>query len=1448
MEKTRTDDPLSNAGVGLAVEAEDIRRRGLQTLVKKIRKSPPKDLQSPECALLKRALNDSSQSVRGEAFKVVLNSKVGGGVEQSLRFALNSVHAEVRREVLTEVMAQQKEKWAPGLLLDMFNDPAAEIRKDTFAHLKKEKKDTDIEWLESAIKADYPDVRKLAVMQLIRNRTKESTKLLLHAIEDDEREVRKLVLSSLEATGNIEPLREALKSERIDVRLAATFSLARRGDASCREVLVEIISTEEPADEIQLEKWKEVVKSALIILGELADPTTLELLVKYAGKSKHESLREVAANSLVWVVRPETVDQIDELLLHEDEVVKSRVGLAKTVAGCPSGLPVVFTPDNSLKKTGRLIASVVLDSESESELATVIDEKNPDYRNAALIVIFVRDWLRHDGSPRRLTGCLAAKCSRVRLLAAKAVERFAEKEGVLDVIRGLFNERGDQKPWTITDDVIQKVAAVIAYGSRHLTARLVFLLPALGEEKQTKWNRSWMIFSKRYADEIKEAEGEVKKAKLPKLSDQDGLNQLAFGVYVGLVRQQSSLRNSGFGMTPLSVRETAIRRLVELAQKDSAFNQSAISVLTQSTGDQYAEIRKLAFEQLAELGMPDDQRAAIAIGSRHRDLAVTGLELLQSSASKADQKKLLQKIILGRNDEIAFEAARLLKQQMDEVKVCELCFDSPYMKLPVIATSWLAALYDSKPAAKKLLQSLALDSEDVGVRRTAVTTLVSNNDEKAFEYLCDAAQSDDPAIRQSYVQLFAKLQDDRGQEFLVSELESHEEYDDAVYLNAIGMARNPSVGERLISLFENRKSARARIFPVLQMISGYDQPIQDPNELLVDQTFRQNELPRHDDLLAKIIESVNQYGTAKQVAKLIPGARWAKGKEVESALDMLALSAEEPVRRAAIEAIGFRARKREGDVATLVTALDHRDPVTKFLAAEGLAKAGDGKGIHILLTAIELVEDLKLRKRAVLALGHLADERAFDVLLKLATEDAHALQDCAAEAIGHLRESPNKEKILRTLIRLVSSGGSVGRQALVGLRWLDDAEGWDLIRKRASTDNELRMVAIDQLGYSDDPASRDMLLELFESNTVNTLQLLEIANRSFGPDSVAPELAWARVQPEMGDWNNRLEANDQYAKTVIRALDRIREKATSEEIFDLVGECCPDFRKRFTQHLLMCDPLPVKSATTKLSDENPAIVEVSAWIVGRADEKKHAKELAKAIEKWLERGEDGSKKLFFTKYGYDEYFEETVACLTRLVWAAGVTGGNEKLLAEIVSDYSNLDGFAPIRHAAIDELQASEKIPEAVAKTLKQSLDDPDPYIRNRVTEVLSAAPKAKLNDLAELVLPDRGAFNKLGRLRADDIKKTLQATASHAHYQSRGLPFLIKAGDAKTLNTVAKDEKLALVARLGAVEGLAKISSAESEKHLLAIGKNKSNDEELRKAAWRGLRRSKRQRKAEAK
>ena len=52
---------------------------------------------------------------------------------------------------------------------------------------------------------------------------------------------------------------------------------------------------------------------------------------------------------------------------------------------------------------------------------------------------------------------------------------------------------------------------------------------------------------------------------------------------------------------------------------------------------------------------------------------------------------------------------------------------------------------------------------------------------------------------------------------------------------------------------------------------------------------------------------------------------------------------------------------------------------------------------------------------------------------------------------------------------------------------------------------------------------------------------------------------------------------------------------------------------------------------------------------------------------------------------------------------------------------------------------------------------------------------------------------------------------------------------------------------RLGAVEALARMAREGAEAKLVAIGKGEKDNEELRKAAWRGLRRSKRARTKQA-
>ena len=257
---------------------------------------------------------------RNESFKFILNSKVGGGHDKSLRLILNSIHADVRREVLTEAMAQEKEKWARPLLLDLLDDPSPEIRADGFSYLKKESKDSDISWLENAIGRSYVDIRLAACKQLVSNRTAESRKVLLAAIDDSDQEVRQTVLISLIDRGATEQLKAAIKSEQIDVRLGAAVALAQRGDPASRDALVAFASQPKPtvasfqaswdgsaeasADERDLEKfeaiqkaWQSMVVTAHLGLSRLGDPSSLGCVLNNL-KSEDEKVRNSAARGV----------------------------------------------------------------------------------------------------------------------------------------------------------------------------------------------------------------------------------------------------------------------------------------------------------------------------------------------------------------------------------------------------------------------------------------------------------------------------------------------------------------------------------------------------------------------------------------------------------------------------------------------------------------------------------------------------------------------------------------------------------------------------------------------------------------------------------------------------------------------------------------------------------------------------------------------------------------------------------------------------------------------------------------------------------------------------------------------------------------------------------------------------------------------------------------------
>src|SRR5262249_11304399 len=135
--------PLRAAEAGLLAPAEDVRGRGLSLLVRLLKKE---EKGSPEAvALLSQALDDTARGVRSEAFKAALSLEIGGPGAAPLQYAWKSIHADVRREVLGEIMGRIQEAWAPDLLFAMFADPDAGVRNEAFDFAQRRGKGKAVE-------------------------------------------------------------------------------------------------------------------------------------------------------------------------------------------------------------------------------------------------------------------------------------------------------------------------------------------------------------------------------------------------------------------------------------------------------------------------------------------------------------------------------------------------------------------------------------------------------------------------------------------------------------------------------------------------------------------------------------------------------------------------------------------------------------------------------------------------------------------------------------------------------------------------------------------------------------------------------------------------------------------------------------------------------------------------------------------------------------------------------------------------------------------------------------------------------------------------------------------------------------------------------------------------------------------------------------------------------
>ncbi len=902
--------PLSVAESGLTAADEDVRRRGLSTLLDTIKKKKPGAVGEPGWDLLVRALNDSAAGVRSEAFKSALNLKIAGGGADTLRFTLQSIHPDVRREALTEVMAQEKEEWAAPLLYEFFNDADQGLRKEAFEYATKKNKEIPV--LEVALTSRYPDARKLAVEGLIKKHSKAAQQVLLKAITDVDREVRLLAVNALVDDDAKAPLKEAMKSDRADIRVRAASALARHGDTSSFEVLKELATAPEPQLKEHVSDWRDVAERALYGLGELGDTQALPHVLPLI-ESPHSGIRKAAAMALLWITRNDTASALRTAMQHTDAEVKFRGALGLAYLGDATVAPLIRSEAGSkvLTPAEQFTAMIALGAAAGVAATVYLDSTDEKLRDRALLATLLLELKDTDGQPEKCIECVSAKGPRFRLTGAQALESFADPVAFREFVIKEVNDRGDDTPWKVAPEVVDDLANLLAFAPPQMKARTALLLGLFDNKEQAEWNAAWAVHSARFTADIRTARDAAMNAGVPvasKLTPAE-LRELAFGGYVGLVREQGA---SGGGQPIGKVRQTALTRIFKIASKNAEYARSAQPVLAQAMGDPNQGVRSQAFDHLLALGMDKAALGAEALEAGFTDLGVKGLELLTDGTSATKGEAVLERVMLARSDDLSIEAAKLLRDRQGKVPTAKKALDAVHEPMRLQAVEWLSAEYESSPDAQKALRT-AVESRYRRVRERAAFELAGKKDIAAYDALVKFLGEAHEIPRQNSIgNTLVDLGDNRAADAFLDRIENDPAGTAAVqaFIRMAASFRLPATGDRLLTLFDRRKQFPNEVFAALLTISGYDQRIADPEDLTpADRAWMKPQYPRHDAVLAKLLETAFAVGAVEYiVSDLMKLARWSLGKDVDPILATLCTSPSVLLRDAAIEAAGWRFR------------------------------------------------------------------------------------------------------------------------------------------------------------------------------------------------------------------------------------------------------------------------------------------------------------------------------------------------------------------------------------------------------------------------------------------------------------------------------------------------------------------------------------------------------------
>ncbi|MCX4243903.1 HEAT repeat domain-containing protein [Paraliomyxa miuraensis] len=930
--------------------------------------------------------------------------------------------------------------------------------------------------------------------------------------------------------------------------------------------------------------------------------------------------------------------------------------------------------------------------------------------------------------------------------------------------------------------------------------------------------------------------------------DRAAIDSLVFGTYVGLVRQAPTRGESD---ETHRVRRDALARLGALALRPEVGRAAVLPVLRRALSDPHHLVRKAALTTLQGLyDTGDTTPLGLALQSQAADVGRGAVDELVAMAGKgnADARQLALHAVDAPNAEVRSYAVTMIQRLFDggSLEPWLVALGSRHTDVRLSVVDRLVDSSDPR-VDEALRRALESDHEDLRLR--AAEALAARGEARTVDVLAAFLRREDARVSQRALQALVALSHARtdgdsarraGEAAalaVAARIEDDPDKNADRFALIDGLSRIGHVAGQAVLLTllgDEQGPIRTRAFDALVTLARH--PTEGPRRLP-----RGGTRARHDDTrvlgyLGHATQSTDPELRRRAVAVL----RDVDDAGAEPLLATLLEDREPDIRVAACEALAFRAEHVPGaSLEALALALREGRRELVLPAAAGLAGKRRPEAFQALLLVLKAGEQPE-RERAILSLGTLGDRRALEELEPLLDPDAEitdedrALAPTAIEALGRMlpwlvsgasgANDEEEHRRVRALVeRMAREGASNLRtRALTGLRHAGDPRSRSVLEAAVADrfeDASVRQHAIRELGELRDGAAEAVLADALDDDA--------------SPVRREAVTALSKLFADEPTRTNLLALRSRHSDVSAPAASFLASHGDPVTLVARMGEIDDaDVRRRLRRGLVRRGECPQASVTSLLTADTTAARADAAWIAGASGQPA----LAPAVDRAATLSADAWVKTKRAALGKDAEtrtrLSELASAWRASLWAARRLGEAAGLTAARTA-VDQTEAPAHVRREAL-RLLADHGDPSDVARA-QAALSDPDAGVRRAAAQLVSArAPDQAAALLTAQTVADAAAIAPVAQAALDRSANDLLASDAARVVV---LPTALGLRKVQELGALAQTSGKG-PGRLTAIGSLGRLGGDTARQTLEGILGRKDEPEEVRKAAFRSLRR----------